>query len=80
MSNDINKQICKVYTQLYPNLNILFVPRIYIHSRRATFGGELLHLSVKTILSLPHFGPDLVIQLRAMKRVGTQLRSLLSIQ
>ena len=42
MSSGHYKQICKVYSQLYPHLNIKFVPRSYVYSRRATLSGELL--------------------------------------
>ena len=77
MSSDLYKQICKVYTQLYPNFSIQFVPRTYIHSRRATLGGELLvaasfNKKYSVVASFwPGFGDSIDRLDPAMKRVGT---------
>lgn len=42
LSSDLYQQICTIYKQLYPGMKLHFVPRTYIHSKRATLGGELL--------------------------------------
>lgn len=56
MSSDHYKRICKVYSQLYPHLNIKFVARSYVYSRRATLGGELLVAASFNNPLLPPFG------------------------
>ena len=58
-------------------MNIQFVPRTYIHSRRATLGGELLvaasfNKNYSVIASFwPGFGDSIERIDPAMKRVGT---------
>ena len=42
ISSELYKQMCKIYQQLYTGATLHFVPRTYIHSRKATLGGELL--------------------------------------
>ena len=40
--SDIYKELCSVYAQLYPSCDLTFVSRSYLHSKRASIGGELL--------------------------------------
>lgn len=42
LTADLYSELCSVYAQLYPTHQLTFVPRSYIHSKRASLGGELL--------------------------------------
>ena len=42
LPSDLYQQICTIYKQLYSGMKVDFVPRTYIHSKRAALGGELL--------------------------------------
>ena len=79
MSNDLFKQICLIYSQLYPNHNVSFVPRSYRHCRRASLGGELLGAaSFNTKHSViasywPGFGESIETFDPSLKRIRTIL-------
>lgn len=79
MPCELFKQISIVYSQLYPNFSVHFVPRLYIHSRRASLGGELLvAASFNTKHSIiasywPGLGESIANFDPALKRIGTIL-------
>ena len=77
LSSDLHQQICIVYQQLYSGMKLHFVPRTYMHSRRAALGGELLvaesfNKKHSVIASYwPGFGESIDQLDPAMKRIGT---------
>ena len=77
MSSELYKQICKIYQQLYTGATLHFVPRTYIHSRKATLGGELLvaasYNNKHSVIASywPGFGDSIDRLDPAMKRIGT---------
>lgn len=78
-SNDLYKQLCTIYTQLYPSHHLTFVSRSYLHSKRASIGGELLVASsvnerLSTVTAYwPGIGTSITTFDPSLKRVGKVL-------
>ena len=76
LPNDIYTELCSIYSQLYPSFQLTFVSRSYVHSKRASIGGELLVASsinerLFTIAAYwPAIGTSITTFDQLLKRIG----------
>ena len=76
LPNDIYTELCSIYSQLYPSSQLTFVSRSYVHSKRASIGGELLVASsinerLSTIAAYwPGIGTSITTFDPLLKRIG----------
>ena len=75
LPNDIYTELCTVDNQLYPSYQLTFVSRSYIHSKRASVGGELLVASSinETFSTVAAYWPGIGTFDPLLKRIGKVL-------
>ena len=76
LPSDIYTELCSIYAQLYPSYQLTFVSRSYVHSKRASLGGELLVASpinerLSTVAAYwPGIGTSITTIDPILKRIG----------